>query len=121
MVSCSAAAGGLPGVCTLDVHGWTRYVHSVIQEFKDSVTAALFAGLTPRGIGPDIVKRAHLKLHLLDAAATLSFLRSPPGNRLQKLSGDREGQHSIRINDQYRICFEFRDGHAYQVEVCDYH
>jgi toxin HigB-1 len=57
---------------------------------------------------------------MLDAAESLQDLRVPPGNRLQKLSGDRKGQHSIRINDQWRICFEWRDGDAYQVEIADY-
>lgn len=58
---------------------------------------------------------------MLDAAQTLQDLRSPPGNRLEKLSGDREGQHSIRINDQWRICFRWKDGNAYDVEITDYH
>ena len=58
---------------------------------------------------------------MLDAARTLSDLRSLPGNRLEALKGDRLGQHSIRVNDQYRICFEWRDGDAYNVEVTDYH
>jgi len=61
------------------------------------------------------------KLVMLDAAESLQDLRVPPGNRLEKLSGDRKGQHSIRINDQWRICFEWRDGDAYQVEIADYH
>lgn len=58
---------------------------------------------------------------MLDAAESLQDLRVPPGNRLEKLSADRKGQHSIRINDQWRICFEWRDGDAYQVEIADYH
>jgi len=61
------------------------------------------------------------KLVMLDSAESLQDLRVPPGNRLEKLSGDRKGQHSIRINDQWRICFEWRDGDAYQVEIGDYH
>jgi len=61
------------------------------------------------------------KLLVLDAAGRLADLRVPPANRLEKLSGDRRGQHSIRINDQWRICFRWRDGHAYDVEVVDYH
>jgi len=61
------------------------------------------------------------KLVMLDSAESLQDLRVPPGNRLEKLSGDRKGQHSIRINDQWRICFEWRDGDAYQVEIADYH
>ena len=58
---------------------------------------------------------------MLDAAESLQDLRVPPGNRLEKLSGNRVGQHSVRINDQWRICFEWRDGDAYQVEIIDYH
>jgi proteic killer suppression protein len=62
-----------------------------------------------------------VKLALVDAAATLDFLRSPPGNRLEVLKGDRAGQHSIRINDQWRICFRWENGNAFEVEFCDYH
>jgi proteic killer suppression protein len=61
------------------------------------------------------------KLTMLDAAATLEFLRSPPGNRLEALAGDRAGQHSIRINDQWRLCFEWRDTGVFNVEIVDYH
>lgn len=61
------------------------------------------------------------KLTLLNGAATLAFLRVPPANRLEKLSGDREGEWSIRINDQWRICFTWQDGDAYDVEIVDYH
>ena len=64
---------------------------------------------------------AQRKLVILDAAESLSDLRSTPGNRLEKLSGDRKGQHSIRINDQWRICFRFIEGDAYEVEITDYH
>ena len=93
----------------------------MIKSFHDKQTAALFRGLTPKGVGSDIVKRAKTKLDLLDAAATRDFLRSPPGNRLEELRGDRAGQHSIRVNDQWRICFTWCDGDAYDVEFCDYH
>lgn len=61
------------------------------------------------------------KLVMIDAAESLQDLRVPAGNRLEKLSGDRKSQHSIRINDQWRICFEWRDGDAYEVEIVDYH
>jgi proteic killer suppression protein len=61
------------------------------------------------------------KLLLLDAAERLDELRVPPGDRLERLAGDRSGQHSIRINDQWRICFRWKDGDAYDVEICDYH
>jgi proteic killer suppression protein len=64
---------------------------------------------------------AQRKLAMLDAAESLGDLRGPPGNRLEKLTGDREGQHSIRVNDQWRICFRWRDGDALDVEITDYH
>ena len=66
-------------------------------------------------------RRAHRKLLLIDAAAGLNDLRVPPGNHLERLSGDRTGQHSIRINDQWRICFRWERGDAYDVEIADYH
>ena len=66
-------------------------------------------------------RRALRKLVIIDAADSLQDLRVPPGNRLEKLSGNRKGQHSIRINEQFRICFTWRDGDAYEVEITDYH
>jgi proteic killer suppression protein len=93
----------------------------MIKSFADKRTAALFAGIFARGIPADVVKRARVKLALIDAAATLDFLRSPPGNRLEALRDDRAGQHSIRVNDQWRLCFVFREGDAYDIEFCDYH
>lgn len=72
-------------------------------------------------VPPQVARRARRKLLLIDAAAEIAFLRVPPGNRLEKLKGDRAGQWSIRINDQYRICFVFRAGDAYKVEIVDYH
>lgn len=66
-------------------------------------------------------RRARRKLLLIDAAAEMAFLRVPPGNNLEKLKGNRAGQRSIRINDQYRVCFAFRAGDAYKVEIVDYH
>jgi proteic killer suppression protein len=70
---------------------------------------------------PDIQQVALRKLRMLNRAQTLQDLRVPPANRLERLSGDRSGQYSIRINDQWRICFEWRDGHAWRVEITDYH
>jgi proteic killer suppression protein len=71
---------------------------------------------------PSSLHRAMLrKLVMLDAAEQLEDLRVPPGNRLEKLRGDRAGQHSIRVNDQWRVCFRWRDGHAHDVEIVDYH
>ena len=74
-----------------------------------------------RKLPPDVQRRAHRKLLLLDAAEWLKELRVPPGNRLERLAGDRAGQHSIRINDQWRICFRWKEGDAHDVEICDYH
>jgi toxin HigB-1 len=81
----------------------------------------LFAGQFVKGVPITAAERAKRKLSLIDAAGTLAFLRVPPGNQLEALQKDRAGQHSIRVNDQWRICFRWRDGDAYEVEFCDYH
>jgi toxin HigB-1 len=92
----------------------------MIRTFKDAATARLFADDdVPRFRG--IERAARRKLRLLHAAGNLSDLRSPPGNRLEALRGDRVGQHSIRVNDQWRICFRWRDGGVEDVEIVDYH
>lgn len=93
----------------------------MIRSFKDARTERLFHGTAEKGIPADILKRAVAKLFLLDTVTRVQDLRVPPGNRLEALSGDRAGQHSIRVNDQWRICFVWRDGDAYDVEFCDYH
>ncbi|HSE84498.1 MAG TPA: type II toxin-antitoxin system RelE/ParE family toxin [Thermodesulfobacteriota bacterium] len=93
----------------------------MIRSFADSDTERLFRGQIPRKLPKQILRSAQRKLLILDAAEALEDLRIPPGNRLEKLKGDRKGQYSIRINDQRRICFEWRDGDAYEVEVTDYH
>jgi proteic killer suppression protein len=93
----------------------------VIKTFGDKRTAAIFAGYAVRGLPPQIQERARAKLLAIDAAKRLDDLRQPPGNRLEALAGDRKGQHSIRINDQWRICFVWRDGEAFDVEIADYH
>ena len=93
----------------------------MIKSFQDHDTELLFQGQKPRKLPPDIWRRGTRKLLILHAATELSPLRVPPGNRLEKLKGDRSGQHSIRINDQWRICFQWRDGNVYQVEITDYH
>ena len=74
-----------------------------------------------KGFPPDLLRRAQKRLRQLHAARTLQDLRLPPSNRLEALERERQGQHSIRINDQWRICFVWRDGDAYDVEVTDYH
>jgi toxin HigB-1 len=92
----------------------------MIRSFRDMATESVFRGEPVRGL-PVPLKVARRKLGVVDAARELRDLRSLPGNRLEKLHGDREGQYSIRINDQYRVCFEWREGDAYEVEIVDYH
>ena len=92
----------------------------MIRSFKDRRTAALFRGETVAAFRA-VEKVAHRKLDMLDGATRLSDLAAPPGNRLEALRSDREGQHSIRINDQWRLCFVWRDGGAELVEIVDYH
>ena len=92
----------------------------MIRSFKDAATARLFADEdVPRFRG--IERQARRKLFVLNAAQTLDDLRSPPGNRLKELKGDLKGVHSIRINDQWRICFVWRNSGAEDVEIIDYH
>ena len=91
------------------------------RSFRDRHTERLFHREPVRRWGPDIQRAARRKLLILDAATTLDDLKVPPGNRLEKLAGDRTGQYSIRVKDQWRICFEWRAGEAYHVEMVDYH
>lgn len=93
----------------------------MIRDFADIEAERLFRGQRPKKLPTQIHRSALRKLLVLDAAETLQDLRVPPGNRLEKLRGNRAGQHSIRINDQWRICFEWHDGDAYSVEITDYH
>jgi proteic killer suppression protein len=93
----------------------------MIKGFADKSTAALFAGKRVKAWGPDLTRQAQRKLAMLNRAASLDDLKVPPGNRLELLVGDREGQHSIRINDQWRVCFEWREGDTWSVEIVDYH
>ncbi len=93
----------------------------MIKSFQDHDIELLFRGQKPKKLPPDIWRRGTRKLLILHAATNLSQLRVPPGNRLEKLRGDRSNQHSIRINDQWRICFQWRDGNAYHVKITDYH
>ena len=93
----------------------------MIASFRDPETERLWRSGKSRRLAPDLHRRAFKKLAILNAAVTLDNLKVPPGNYLEALHGDRAGQHSIRINDQYRICFEWRDGNAFQVEIVDYH
>jgi proteic killer suppression protein len=93
----------------------------MIKSFRDKETEKLFSRQFSRRVPPDLHRIAWRKLAILDAAERLEDLQVPPGNRLEKLKGEREGQHSIRINDQWRICFRWSEGDAYEVEIVDYH
>lgn len=93
----------------------------MIKSFACKETERLFERQFSRKLPQSIQRVARRKLEILDAAGVLQDLRIPPSNLLEKLSGDRKGQHSIRINDQWRICFEWQSGDAYNVEITDYH
>jgi proteic killer suppression protein len=93
----------------------------MIAGFRDADTEKLWITGRCKRLSAQLNRQALKKLYILNAALALENLTVPPGNRLEKLHGDREGQHSIRINDQYRICFVWRDGDAHAVEVVDYH
>ena len=93
----------------------------VIRSFADDETKKLWNTGRSRRLPADVWQRAVVKLQLIDAAVELSFLRVPPGNRLEALKGPRRGQHSIRINDQWRICFRWNGKNAEHVEITDYH
>lgn len=93
----------------------------MIRGFHSRDTERLFHREQPRGLPPSIHRVALRKLLMLNRAQTLQDLRVPPANRLEALKGDRVGQHSIRINDQYRLCFVWHDADAFEVEIVDYH
>ena len=95
--------------------------YRVIRSFRDRRTVSLFQGQLVRSVDRRIIARARRKLRMIHAAQSLDELGVIPGNRLEALHGDRKGQHSVRINDQWRICFVWRDGEAHDVEVTDYH
>jgi len=95
--------------------------HSVIRSFADKRTAAVWAGRLPKGLAVDLANASRRKLRLLAAARSLLDLRVPLGNRLEALAVDRTGQHSIRVNDQWRVCFVWRSGDAFDVEIVDYY
>lgn len=105
----------------LDNSNAARYYSPVIRSFADAETEKVFQRQRSRQLPLDVQRRAHRKLLLLDAADAVGDLRVPPGNRLERLRGDRVGQHSIRINDQWRICFRWERGDAHDVEITDYH
>ena len=93
----------------------------MIRSFKDARTEVVFGGECPKGFPNQILKAARRKLKMVDAAVKLSDLRIPPNNRLEALTRDRAGQHAIRINEQYRLCFRWTDRGPEDVEICDYH
>ena len=112
---------GSNGLITVDVNSESRYYEKVIRSFRDKESEKLFHRERSRAVPGSLKKVALRKLLILDAAENLEDLRLPPGNRLEKLKGDRAGQHSIRINDRYRICFSWKNAGADAVEIVDYH
>jgi len=93
----------------------------MLASFRDKETERLWQSGKSRRLPADLQLRAFKKLAILNAAVTLGNLTVPPGNQLEALRGTRAGQHSIRVNDQYRVCFVWRDGNAFEVEIVDYH
>ena len=105
----------------LDTISVMRHGLRVIRSYKNLDTEAVANRERCRTFPADIQRRAQAKLMILNNAKDLNDLRAPPGNRLEALSGDRKGQYSIRVNDQWRICFSWKQRNAYQVEIVDYH
>lgn len=99
----------------------TEYTSGMIKSFADKRTQELYSKGKTKKFPSDVASRASRKLEYVNLAEQLEDLKVPPGNRLHPLYGVRQGQHAISINDQWRICFRFEDGDAYEVEVCDYH
>ena len=99
----------------------TDYVYDVIKTFADKHTQQLYLTGTSKRLPADVVVRAVRRLEYIDLAARLDDLKVPPSNRLHVLKGNRAGQHAISVNDQWRICFRWEDGDAYDMEVTDYH
>lgn len=93
----------------------------MIRSYRDRTTEAVAAGKSPKGFPADLIKAARRKLFMLDNAVVLDDLKTPPGNRLHSLVKDRAGQHAIRINDQFRLCFRWTDAGPEDVEIADYH
>ncbi len=93
----------------------------MIRSFTDRETQRVWEGRSSRRLPSEIQSVARRKLRMLNNAQDLNDLKAPPGNRLEALKGKRKGQHSIRINDQWRVCFKWKDRHAHEVEIVDYH
>jgi len=113
--------GGAGEEFALDNDNGYRYYRNMITSFRCRETERRFKGKFSATLPQAIQKAAARKLEIIDAARDLEDLRTPPGNRLEALSGDRQGQHSIRINEQWRVCFVWQDGNANDVEIVDYH
>jgi len=94
---------------------------NMIKSFRDKETEKIFNRYFSGKLPKTIQNNARKKLVMLDSVTEMGDLRVPPGNRLEALKGDRKGQHSIRVNDQWRICFKWKDGNSYDVEITDYH
>lgn len=105
----------------LDIYTLSRYNVAMIRSFAGRETEKVYNQIFSKKLPESIQKVALRKLIMIDNAANLGDLRVPPNNRLEALSGDREGQYSIRINDQYRVCFKWKDNDFYDVEIVDYH
>ena len=110
-----------PSPLTVVKYDAPRYTHPVIRSFRDEATKRLWSRRRSKTFDPRIERVALRKLVMLDAAETLDDLRVPPGNRLEALKGGRAGQHSIRINQQWRVCFTWTDAGPEDVEIVDYH
>ncbi len=109
------------GHTDIDTRHVTYYTWRVIKTFADRRTQELYTTGRAKRFPADLALRAARKLEYLNLAVRLDDLKVPPGNRLHVLGGDRKGQHAIAVNDQWRICFRFVEGDAYDVEICDYH
>lgn len=96
-------------------------MQAMIKSFADRDSLRVFQRLQVKRLSTDLQRAAYRKLLMIDAAGSISDLKIPPGNRLERLVGDRHGQYSIRINEQWRICFNWRASDAFDVEITDYH
>ena len=108
-------------VVTLVVNNAQRYHRPVIRSFRNKDTEATWQRRYVKNLSPELSRLTYKKLVLINAAETINDLRVPPGNRLEKLAGERAGQYSIRVNDQWRICFTWSASGAANVELVDYH
>lgn len=120
-IAASSATGANERICQLPIITECVILSEMIVSFNNVQTKAVFQGSFPRKLGKELCRIAYRKLVMLHAAVNVSDLRVPPGNRLESLRGKRTGQYSIRINNQWRICFRWVDGNAADVEIVDYH